>query len=111
MWHLLLDGPLDLFGTLVFFKKTNKHTRSYFSTSSLVAYATEDLLLLFDDQPDRYGGKIWLPLTSCSSAYDRFQKLGQLARGEREIILSVDVCCIGISGKTASSARPLYAHY
>ena len=38
--------------------------------------------------------------------YDHFQKTRQLARGEGKIEFSVDVRCIGTSGKTARSARP-----
>ena len=45
--------------------------------------------------------------------YDHFQKTRQLARGEGKIEFSVDIRCIGTSGKTARSARPkvdLLAH-
>ena len=45
--------------------------------------------------------------------YDHFQKTQQLARGEGKIEFSVDICCIGTSGKTAHSAHPkvdLLAH-
>ena len=38
--------------------------------------------------------------------YDHFQKTRQLARGEGKIEFSVDIRCIGTSGKTARSARP-----
>ena len=38
--------------------------------------------------------------------YDHFQKTRQLARGEGKIEFSVDIRCIGASGKTARSARP-----
>ena len=45
--------------------------------------------------------------------YDHFQKTRQLARGEGKIEFSVDIRCIGTSGKTARSAHPkvdLLAH-
>lgn len=32
--------------------------------------------------------------------------MGQLARGKRKIAFSVDIRCIGTSGKAASSAHP-----
>ena len=38
--------------------------------------------------------------------YDHFQKTRQLARGEGKIEFSVDIRCVGTSGKTARSARP-----
>ena len=38
--------------------------------------------------------------------YDHFQETRQLARGEGKIEFSVDIRCIGTSGKTARSARP-----
>ena len=38
--------------------------------------------------------------------YDHFQKTRQLALGEGKIEFSVDIRCIGTSGKTARSARP-----
>ena len=38
--------------------------------------------------------------------YDHFLKTRQLARGEGKIVFSVDIRCIGTSGKTARSARP-----
>ena len=37
--------------------------------------------------------------------YDRSQKTQQLARGEGKII---DIHCIGTSGKTVHSARPIF---
>lgn len=49
--------------------------------------------------------QILVSLTNCSFTYDHFQKMQQLARGERKIVLSVDIRCIGTSGKTACSAR------
>ena len=45
-------------------------------------------------------------LTDCSFMYDHFQKTRQLARGEGKIESSVDICCVGTSGKTARSACP-----
>ena len=45
-------------------------------------------------------------MTSCSFAYDHFQKTRQLACGAGKIELTVDIRCIGTSGKTARSARP-----
>ena len=38
--------------------------------------------------------------------YDHFQKMRQLARGEGKIEFSLDIRCIGTSGKTARSACP-----
>ena len=49
----------------------------------------------------------------CSFVYDHFQKTRQLARSEGKIEFSVDIRCIGTSGKTARSACPkvdLLAH-
>ena len=60
------------------------------------------------------GGRIWLYLTDYSSVYDHFQKLRQLAWGERGIILLVEVRCIEISNKMASSVhpyRPIIDHF
>ena len=50
----------------------------------------------------------FVTLTDCSFVYDHFQKTRQLARGagEGKIEFSVDIRCIGTSGKTARSARP-----
>ena len=47
-----------------------------------------------------------MTLTDCSFVYDHFQKTRQLARGEEKIEFSVDIHCIGTSGKTARSVRP-----
>ena len=38
--------------------------------------------------------------------YDHFQKTRQLAQREGKIECSVDIRCIGTSGKTARSVRP-----
>ena len=38
--------------------------------------------------------------------YDHFQKMRQPARGEGKIEFSVDIRCIGTSGKMARSACP-----
>ena len=52
--------------------------------------------------------KHWCLLMDCSFAYDHFQKTQQLARGEGKIVLSIDIRCIGTSGKTAQSAHPKF---
>ena len=46
-----------------------------------------------------------MSLTDYSFAHNHFQKTQQLARSEGKMILSVDICCIGTSSKTARSAH------
>ena len=73
------------------FKTIDKHVRQYFSTSSLIARPVNGLLFLFGGRTDDYTCQILVSLTDCSFTYDHFQKTQQLARGERKIVLSVDI--------------------
>ena len=63
-------------------------------------------LFLFCCRTDNFRCQILLSLTDCSFAYDHFQNTQQLTRGEGKIAFSVDIRCIGISGKAACSACP-----
>ena len=43
----------------------------------------------------------------CSSMYDHFQKMQQLAQGERKIELTADIRCMRTSGKLSCSVCPI----
>ena len=83
-------------------KNTNEQVRHYLSTSSLIARPVNGLLFLFGGLTDRFSYQTLVSLMDYSFAYNYFQKTRQLARGEGKITLSVDIRCIGISGKDGS---------
>ena len=47
-----------------------------------------------------------MSLTDCRFANNRFQKTGQLVRGQGRTEFTVDIRCIGISGKVTRSMHP-----
>ena len=87
-------------------KNINKNVWQYYSSSSLIARPLNGLLLCFVVEQTILSCQILVSSTDCSFAYDHFQKMRHLAQGQEKIELTVDIRCIGISGKVACSTHP-----